>query len=77
MSKEYADLNERILRLLEKDLGQPAQELARELKINRTFLAGYLKALENQGYVKLKRIGSAKVYFITRGMMLWLLKNTR
>ena len=63
MSKEYADLTDRILRLLEKDLGQPAQELAKELRINRTFLAGYLKALENQGYVKSKRIGPVKVYF--------------
>jgi predicted transcriptional regulator len=63
MLKEYADLTDRILKLLEKDPGQPVQELAKELKINRTFLAGYLKALENQGYVKSKRIGPAKVYF--------------
>jgi predicted transcriptional regulator len=66
MSKEYADLTNRILKLLKKDPGQQIQELARELKINRTFLAGYLKALENQGYVKSKRIGPAKVYFINR-----------
>jgi len=31
--------------------------------VNRIFLAGYLKALENQGYVKSKKIGPAKVYF--------------
>jgi predicted transcriptional regulator len=66
MSKEYADLTDRILRLLEKEPGQPVQELAWELKVNRTFLAGYLKALENQGYVKSKGIGPAKVYFINR-----------
>jgi len=63
MSKEYAELTERILRLLEGDPGQQIQQLAKELKINRTFLAGYLKALENQGYVRSKRIGPAKVYF--------------
>jgi predicted transcriptional regulator len=62
--KEYADLTDRILKLLEKDPGQPIQELAKELKINRTFLAGYLKALENKGYVKSKRIGPSKVHFI-------------
>jgi DNA-binding Lrp family transcriptional regulator len=56
MLKEYADLTDRILKLLEKDPGQPVPELAKELKINRTFLAGCLKALENQGYVKSKRI---------------------
>jgi len=66
MLKEYADLTDKILKLLEKDPGQPVQELAKELKINRTFLAGYLKALENQGYVRSKRIGPAKVYFINR-----------
>ncbi|MFP3131267.1 MAG: winged helix-turn-helix domain-containing protein [Nitrososphaeria archaeon] len=63
MSKEYADLTDRMLRLLEKNSGQPVQELARKLKINKTFLAGYLKTLENQGYVKSKKIGPAKVYF--------------
>jgi len=63
MSKEYSDLTGKILRILEKDPGQPVNELAKELKINRTFLAGYLKALENQGYVKSKKIGPAKVYF--------------
>jgi len=44
-------------------LGQPVKELAKKLNVNRTFLAGYLKALENQGYVKSKKIGPAKVYF--------------
>jgi predicted transcriptional regulator len=63
MLEEYADLTDRILKLLEKDPGQPVQELAKELKINRTFLAGYLKALENQGYVKSKRIGTSQSLF--------------
>jgi DNA-binding Lrp family transcriptional regulator len=47
MSKEYSDLTGRIVRLLEKDRGQPIQELARELKINRTFLVGYLRKRKN------------------------------
>jgi hypothetical protein len=33
------------------------------LKVNRTFLSGYLAALENLKYVKSKEIGPAKVYF--------------
>ena len=45
---------------LEKDPGQQIQQLARDLKVNRTFLAGYLLALENVGYVKSKKIGPAK-----------------
>jgi len=31
--------------------------------VNRTLLAGYLSALENEGKVKSKKIGPAKVYF--------------
>jgi predicted transcriptional regulator len=63
MPEEYYNLTDRILKLLEKDPGQAVQKLANELKINRTFLAGYLKALENEGKVKSKRIGPARVYF--------------
>jgi predicted transcriptional regulator len=63
MSKEYADFTDRILRALKEDPGQQIQQLAKELKVNRTFLAGYLKALENEGKIKSKRIGPAKVYF--------------
>ena len=58
-----SNLTERIIRLLEKDPGQQIQQLARELKMNRTFLAGYLSALENEGKVKSKKIRPAKVYF--------------
>jgi predicted transcriptional regulator len=66
MFKEHFNLSDKIFRLLEKDPRQTIQKLANELSVNRTFLAGYLKALENQGYVKLKKIGPAKVYFINR-----------
>lgn len=64
MSKRYEELTERIVKLLKEDPGQPVKDLAKKLDVNRTFLAGYLKALENQGYVKSKRIGPAKVYFV-------------
>jgi predicted transcriptional regulator len=63
LAAEYEDLTTEIIKLLENDPGQTVKDLARKLGINRTFLAGYLKALENQGYVKSKRIGPAKVYF--------------
>jgi len=62
-NKEYGNLTPRIIKLLEKDPGQPVKELAEKLEVNRTFLSGYLKALENQGYIKSKKIGPAKVYF--------------
>jgi len=53
--------------LLENDPGQPVKELAKKLGVNRTFLAGYLKALESHGQLKSKRIGPAKVYFSNKG----------
>jgi len=64
---EYDKLTEKIIELLEKDPGQSVKQLARELGVNRIFLSGYLKALENQGYLKSKRIGPAKVYFNRSG----------
>jgi len=63
MIVEHEDLTVKIIKLLENDPGQTVKDLARKLSVNRTFLAGYLGALENQGYVKSKRIRSAKVYF--------------
>lgn len=57
------NLTKRIIKLLEKDSGQPVQELARGLKTNRTFLGGCPKALENERKVKSKRIGPTKFYF--------------
>ena len=71
MSKtgKYSNLKSRITKLLEEDSGQSVKELAEKLGINRIFLAGYLKALEDQGYVKVKRIGPAKVYFKENNIM--------
>jgi predicted transcriptional regulator len=66
MSKDLDKLTLKLIELLEKDPGQTVKQLAQQLGVNRTFLAGYLKALENQGYVKSKRIGPAKVYFKRR-----------
>jgi len=62
----HADLTAKIIKLLENDPRQAVKDLAKKLGISRTFLAGYLKALENQGCVKSKRIGPARAYFIDR-----------
>ena len=47
MVKNYKELTAKILKLLEEDPGQPVKDLARKLGVNRTYLAGYLKALED------------------------------
>lgn len=63
MSKSQDKLTPKLIELLEKDPGQTVKQLAEQLGVNRTFLAGYLLALENEGKVKSKKIGPAKVYF--------------
>jgi len=63
MSKSQDRLTSKLIELLGRDPGQTVKQLAEQLKVNRTFLSGYLRALENQGYVKSKKIGPAKVYF--------------
>jgi predicted transcriptional regulator len=56
-------LSKKILVLLENSPGQTIKELATQLAVNRTFLSGYLRALEDQGFVKSKEVGPARVYF--------------
>jgi len=63
MPREYGNLKVSTLKLLDENPGQSVKELAKQLKVNRSFVAGYLQALEDQGYVRSKRIGPAKVYF--------------
>ncbi|MEM0011170.1 MAG: hypothetical protein QXW39_03490 [Candidatus Bathyarchaeia archaeon] len=48
------NLTESIIRLLEKDPGQQIQQLARELKVNRTFLAGYPFSFGERGKDQVK-----------------------
>ena len=61
MAKEHEGLMIRIIKLLEDDPGQLVKDLARKIRVNRPYLAGYLEALEDQGHVKSKRIGLARV----------------
>ncbi|MBS7635811.1 winged helix-turn-helix transcriptional regulator [Candidatus Bathyarchaeota archaeon] len=63
MSKNRNELIIKLIELLEKDPGQTVKQLAKQLNVNRTFLSGYLEALEFEGYVRSKKIGPAKVYF--------------
>ena len=57
------NLADKIIGLLDEDPGQSVNDMAKQLEVNRTFLSGYLKALEDEGYIRLKKIGPAKVYF--------------
>jgi predicted transcriptional regulator len=63
MGKNQSVMTSKIAELLEKDPGQTIKELAEKLDMNRSFLAGYLRALEEQNYVRSKRVGPARLYF--------------
>lgn len=64
MPKNYQDIAAEVIELLEENPAQTIKQMAEQLKVNRTFLAGYLKAMEAQGSVKSKEIGPARVYFV-------------
>jgi len=51
---------------LEETPGQSVKELAIKLKVNRTFLSGYLRALEEDGKLESRKIGPAKVYYVKK-----------
>ena len=61
---KYDELTEKIIKSLEEDLEQSVKELARKLNVNRISLFDYLTASENHGYIRSKRIDSARVYSI-------------
>jgi len=57
------NLTMKIVELLRAQPGQSVKEIAKQIDVNRTFLSGYLSALEERGYVKSRKIGPAKVFF--------------
>jgi predicted transcriptional regulator len=57
--------------MLDEMLGQSIIEITEKLRINKTFIAGYLEVLQKQGHIRLKRISPAEVYFTIEGAK-WL-----
>lgn len=57
------NIYDKVLRLLETTPGQAIKEMSIQLKLNRTFLAGYLKALEDMKYLTSRKVGPARIYF--------------
>jgi predicted transcriptional regulator len=56
-------LSKRIRVLLGEVPGQSVKELAGKLGVNRTFLAGYLQAMQDDGLVSSRKVGPARVYY--------------
>jgi hypothetical protein len=63
MKAEHGDSPLRSKRLSEGKTGQPAQGLARGLRVNQAFSAAHQKAPENRGYDRSEKIGPARVHF--------------
>ena len=57
----------RLLGIINKDSRMTITELSGMLKVNKMYLSGYLKALEDTNLVKSKKIGPSLVYCINRG----------
>lgn len=57
------DLTGNIKGVLAKDPGLSVKELAERLNINRQFMAGFLRALEERGEVRYRNVGPARIYF--------------
>ena len=61
--RKQEKLTRTILELLEDDPGMSVKGMAERLGLNRTFLSGYLTALESEGRIRSKNIGPARAYF--------------
>jgi predicted transcriptional regulator len=60
------DLPEKIKKILLKTPGLSIKEIAKEVGINRQFMAGFLAAMEENGEVCSRKVGPAKIYFNNR-----------
>lgn len=61
MADTPKDLKKKILNLI-KDDPISVSELARQLKLGREFVTGYLEAMRQAGEVKVINVGKSKVY---------------
>jgi predicted transcriptional regulator len=61
--RDFSGLTQKILNSLKGNRFKSVEEMSNELQIHRTWLAGYLAALETQGIIESKKIGRMRVYF--------------
>lgn len=57
------DLSRKLKSLLSNTPGLSVKELAKAFQVNRQFMAGFLKALEESGEVYSRKVGPARIYF--------------
>jgi predicted transcriptional regulator len=75
MRKRDPEIPRKILKLIsEKPCGLTIQEVANELKINRTTARVYLTLLNGQGKILVRELGKAKLHYPkTRRVESWLI----
>ena len=59
-------LSIKVRNILSKTPGLTIKELAKASKVNRQFMAGFLRALEEKGDVYSRKVGPARIYFNNR-----------
>jgi len=59
-------LKNKVMEIIKENDSITISELADKLKLNRVFLSGYLQALEENGELISKNIGTAKVFRINK-----------
>lgn len=60
---ERADLSKKIKNLLSKTPGLSVKEIAEASRVNRQFMAGFLRAMEENGDFYSRKVGPARIYF--------------
>ena len=62
-SRSQISLLKKVKDILSKTPGLSIKEIAELSKVDRHFMAGFLKALEEKGEVCSRKVGAAKIYF--------------
>ena len=61
--KERNALSKKIRQLLLKTPGLSVKEIAKASGVNRQFMAGFLRAMEENGEFYSRKVGPARIYF--------------
>lgn len=61
-----SDLSDRVKSALKEQQGLSIKDLSEKLKVNRQFMAGVLAVLEESGDVSSRKVGPARIYFVSK-----------
>ena len=61
-----SDLTKQVKAVLAREPALSVSDLAERLELNRQFMAGALAILEERGEILSRRVGPARIHFLTR-----------